>query len=111
MAQTRSCISLSGEHHFRISPHAFDYCPHARSLFFPIATPQLIEALVNTLLNLVKPFPFVLALGGKLAALPKELIERVNSTGKGLVCDFWVEQRAILQHPAVGWFLTHGGFK
>ncbi|KAJ7802602.1 hypothetical protein B0H14DRAFT_2464201 [Mycena olivaceomarginata] len=80
------------------------------SLFFPIATPQLIEALVNTLLNLVKPFPFVLALGGKLAALPKELIERVNSTGKGLVCDFWVEQRAILQHPAVGWFLTHGGF-
>ncbi|KAJ7780422.1 hypothetical protein B0H14DRAFT_2538394 [Mycena olivaceomarginata] len=80
------------------------------SLFFPTATPQLIEALVNTLLNLVKPFPFVLALGGKLAALPKELIERVNSTGKGLVCDFWVEQRAILQHPAVGWFLTHGGF-
>ncbi|KAJ7699425.1 hypothetical protein B0H14DRAFT_3653065 [Mycena olivaceomarginata] len=80
------------------------------SLFFPTATPHLIEALLNTLLNLVKPFLFVLALGGKLAALPKELIQRVNSTGKGLICDFWVEQRPILQHAAVGWFLTHGGF-
>jgi hypothetical protein len=66
---------------------------------------------LNTLLNLVKPFPFVLALGEKLAALPKELIKRVNSTGKSLICDFWVEQRPILQHAAVGWFLTHGGFK
>jgi hypothetical protein len=111
MAQTRFCISLSGEYYPRIWPHAFDYCLHARSLFFPITTPQLIYALVNTLLNLAKPFPFVLALGGKMAALPKELIEQVNSSGKGLVCDFWVEQRAILQHPAVGWFLTHGGFK
>ncbi|KAJ7751888.1 hypothetical protein DFH07DRAFT_921892 [Mycena maculata] len=80
------------------------------SLFFPITTPELVEALVDTLLNLEKPFPFVFALGGKLASLPKELIERVNSSGKGLVCDFWVEQRAILQHGSVGWFLTHGGF-
>ncbi|KAJ7683787.1 hypothetical protein B0H17DRAFT_1333162 [Mycena rosella] len=64
------------------------------SLFFPIATPELIEALVDTL----------------LASLPTELIQRVNTSGKGLICDFWVEQRAILQHSAVGWFLTHGGF-
>ncbi|KAJ7610449.1 hypothetical protein FB45DRAFT_844579 [Roridomyces roridus] len=56
------------------------------------------------------PFPFIFALGGKLASLPKETIERVNSSGRGLVCDFWVEQRAILQSGAIGWFLTHGGF-
>ncbi|KAJ6480046.1 hypothetical protein DFH09DRAFT_1214751, partial [Mycena vulgaris] len=80
------------------------------SLFFPIVTPQLVEALVNTLLHLAKPFPFVFALGGKMASLPKELIETVNGSGKGLICDFWVEQRAILQHAALGWFLTHGGF-
>ncbi|KAJ6575624.1 hypothetical protein DFH09DRAFT_1150729 [Mycena vulgaris] len=80
------------------------------SMFFPIATPQIIEALVNTLLHLEKPFPFVLALGGKMASLPKELIETVNASGKGLICDFWVEQHAILQHAALGWFLTHGGF-
>ncbi|KAJ6575656.1 hypothetical protein DFH09DRAFT_915334 [Mycena vulgaris] len=80
------------------------------SLFFPIATPQLVEALVNTLLRLEKPFPFIFALGGKMASLPKALIETVNASGKGLICDFWVEQRAILQHAALGWFLTHGGF-
>ncbi|KAJ6569865.1 hypothetical protein DFH09DRAFT_1277941 [Mycena vulgaris] len=80
------------------------------SFFFPVATPQLVEALVNTLLHLEKPFPSVFALGGKLASLPKQLIETVKASGKGLGCDFWVEQRAILQHAAVGWFLTHGGF-
>ncbi|KAJ7724603.1 hypothetical protein DFH07DRAFT_262953 [Mycena maculata] len=80
------------------------------SLFFPVATPQLIEALVNTLLDLESPFPFIFGLGGKLASLPRETIDRVNSSGKGLVCESWVEQRAILQHGGVGWFLTHGGF-
>ncbi|KAJ7920627.1 hypothetical protein B0H13DRAFT_1867356 [Mycena leptocephala] len=80
------------------------------SLFFPIATPALVEALVDTLLGLEQPLPFVFALGGKLAALPPALIARANASGRGLVCDFWVEQRAILQHRALGWFLTHGGF-
>ncbi|KAJ6473328.1 hypothetical protein DFH09DRAFT_1380281 [Mycena vulgaris] len=80
------------------------------SIFFPTATPELVEALVDTLLTLEKPFPFIFALGGVMASLPKDLIQRVHSSGKGLVCDFWVEQRTILQHDAVGWFLTHGGF-
>jgi hypothetical protein len=82
-----------------------------RSLFFPIATPQLIEALVITLLALEKPFPFIFALGSQMASLPKDLTERVNASGKGLICDFWVEQQAILQHRGLGWFFTHGGFK
>ncbi|KAJ7915914.1 hypothetical protein B0H13DRAFT_2452303 [Mycena leptocephala] len=41
---------------------------------------------------------------------PADLIQRVNASGKGLICEFWVEQLAILQHGGVGWFLTHGGF-
>ncbi|KAJ7447918.1 hypothetical protein B0H11DRAFT_2082010 [Mycena galericulata] len=80
------------------------------SFFFPITTPELVEALVTTLLDLENPFPFIFVLGAKLATLPKELVERVNTSGRGLVCGFWVEQRAILQHGAVGWILTHGGF-
>ncbi|KAJ7464585.1 hypothetical protein FB451DRAFT_1490106 [Mycena latifolia] len=80
------------------------------SICFPIATPELIAALLDTPLALDKPFPFIFALGGRMASLPKDVIDRVNSSGRGLVCDFWVEQRAILQHNAVGWFLTHGGY-
>ncbi|KAJ6534594.1 hypothetical protein DFH09DRAFT_1284111 [Mycena vulgaris] len=80
------------------------------SVFFPTATPELIEGLVNTLLTLDNPFPFIFVAASRMASLPQELIKRVHSSGKGLVCDFWVEQRAILQHAAVGWFLTHGGF-
>ncbi|KAF7313026.1 hypothetical protein MKEN_00987600 [Mycena kentingensis (nom. inval.)] len=80
------------------------------SFFFPIVQLPHVEALINTLLSM--SFPFVFALGGALArnALPQDLIERVNAGGKGLICQSWVEQRAILQHEAVGWFLTHGGF-
>ncbi|KAJ7262401.1 hypothetical protein C8J57DRAFT_1334886 [Mycena rebaudengoi] len=80
------------------------------SFFFPIETPQLVEALVDTLLNLEQPFPFIFALGGTMASLPPDLIQRVHEGGIGLVCDHWVEQRALLQHGGVGWFLTHGGF-
>ncbi|KAJ7734357.1 hypothetical protein DFH07DRAFT_754405, partial [Mycena maculata] len=80
------------------------------SFIFPVCTPELVEKLVEILMGLEKPFPFIFGLAGKLASLPKEMIEWVNSSGKGLVCDSWVEQRAILQHGGVGWFLTHGGF-
>ncbi|KAJ7302757.1 hypothetical protein DFH08DRAFT_977602 [Mycena albidolilacea] len=80
------------------------------SFFFPVATPQLVEALLDTLLTLESPFPFIFSLGGQMASLPADLIQRVSDSGKGLICDFWVEQRALLQHGAVGWFLTHGGF-
>ncbi|KAJ7626157.1 hypothetical protein FB45DRAFT_750527 [Roridomyces roridus] len=80
------------------------------SLYFPFATREHVLALVETLLDLPSPFPFLFTLGGKLASLPTDLIERVNSSGKGLICDFWVEQREILQSGAIGWFLTHGGF-
>jgi hypothetical protein len=73
--------------------------------------PQLVEALVTTLLELEEPFPFIFALGSAMASLPVDLIQRVNTSGKGLICDFWVEQLSILQHGGVGWFLTHGGFK
>ncbi|KAJ7464579.1 hypothetical protein FB451DRAFT_1179700 [Mycena latifolia] len=75
---------------------------YSLSVFFPVVTLELIIALVDTLLALEKPFPFIFGWG--------DVIERIKSSGKGLVCDFWVDQRAILQHAAVGRFLTHGGY-
>jgi hypothetical protein len=78
---------------------------------FPVATPALIDALVHTLLEIFEPFPFIFSLGSQMASLPKELIDHARASGRGLICDFWVEQSAILQHAAVGWVLTHGGYK
>ncbi|MCJ1398745.1 hypothetical protein MMC11_001946 [Xylographa trunciseda] len=80
------------------------------SMFFPTTAPSHILTLLSTLLSL--PFPFVFSLGGTLAtnAVPADTIERVNASGAGLVCNAWVDQQAVLQHPALGWFLSHGGW-
>ncbi|KAF8184335.1 hypothetical protein K438DRAFT_1837898 [Mycena galopus ATCC 62051] len=111
MDSSLSCTSPSGAFildYFLPTPDFSSCSP--RSFFFPVATPQLVEALLDTLLTLERPFPFIFSLGGQMASLPADLIQHVNDSGKGLICDFWVEQRALLQHGAVGWFLTHGGF-
>ncbi|KAF7305504.1 hypothetical protein HMN09_00803200 [Mycena chlorophos] len=81
------------------------------SLFFPIANTKHVEALLDTLLASDFPFIFVMpALGANMkGGLSKSFIDRVNATGKGLIYSGWLEQRAILQHEATGWFLTHGG--
>ncbi|KAI0331013.1 UDP-Glycosyltransferase/glycogen phosphorylase [Cubamyces sp. BRFM 1775] len=40
--------------------------------------------------------------------MPPDVQERITSYTKGLIL-FWTSQQTILQHPATGWFLTHGG--
>ncbi|KAJ7076181.1 hypothetical protein B0H15DRAFT_955860 [Mycena belliarum] len=44
------------------------------SILFPRTTPELVAALIDTLLALEVPFPFAFELGGRLAALPAEVI-------------------------------------
>ncbi|CAK5266985.1 unnamed protein product [Mycena citricolor] len=80
------------------------------SLFFPLATPHLVEVMVDVLLKLETPLPFVFVLAGAMASLPQDTIDRIHASGRGLVCDFWVDQKAIVQCGTVGWFLTHGGY-
>lgn len=57
-------------------------------------------------------FRFVFALGGGRgpSIIPQEMIQSVNSSGKGWIESSWVDQKAVLQHHAVGWFLGHGGW-
>jgi UDP:flavonoid glycosyltransferase YjiC (YdhE family) len=57
-------------------------------------------------------FPFIFSLGGRQAlnGIPQETITQVNNSGKGWIENAWVDQKAVLQHQAVGYFLGHGGW-
>ncbi|CAK5266491.1 unnamed protein product [Mycena citricolor] len=80
------------------------------SLFFPVETPNLVEAMIDVLLQLETVIPFVFVLAGKMASLPQETIDRIHASGRGIACSHWVDQKAVLKSGAVGWFLTHGGY-
>ncbi|EJT98324.1 UDP-Glycosyltransferase/glycogen phosphorylase [Dacryopinax primogenitus] len=71
--------------------------------------PTHIPTLLEVLLKLDPPMPFILTTPGSvMAPLPEELIERVRASGRGLIVD-WAPQQAMLSHPALGWVLTHAG--
>jgi len=64
---------------------------------------ELIEALIE------KEAPFILSHASPLAKLSEHQIERIKLSGLGKLIT-WSPQQFILNHPATGWFLTHGGF-
>ncbi|KAJ7839247.1 hypothetical protein B0H14DRAFT_2787613 [Mycena olivaceomarginata] len=82
------------------------------SVFFPVKTPRLVEALIDVLLNLELPFPFISHSEHRWRHSLPPSSSACTKVGRdsSQICDFWVEQAALLQHGAVGWFLTHGGF-
>ncbi|KAI8296212.1 hypothetical protein K4K59_004233 [Colletotrichum sp. SAR11_240] len=79
------------------------------SLVFPTNKANF-QALVSALIE--AKYPFVLVLGGMFAgkAIDPAEIGRINDSGVGYVCDRWVDQQSLLQHPSIGWLFAHGGF-
>ncbi|KAF9527938.1 hypothetical protein CPB83DRAFT_855468 [Crepidotus variabilis] len=79
------------------------------STYSPSKRPDLLEVLVQSLLTVEPPLPFVFATATTGYLISDALRHRVkNSGGRGMFAKFAPQQR-LLQHSATGWFLTHGG--
>ncbi|PPQ80127.1 hypothetical protein CVT25_001426 [Psilocybe cyanescens] len=75
------------------------------TVYWP-AVQDYIEEVIEALIE--KKFPFILCYASPFATLSDELIERIRSSGIGLVSK-WSPQQYILNHPATGWFVSHCG--
>ncbi|KAH8917753.1 glycosyltransferase family 1 protein [Atractiella rhizophila] len=78
------------------------------SFFWPTQHPEIVEDLVEALLSISPPLPFLFALSSPLANLSPSLSARIKTSPQCLFLP-WVPQTLILQHRALGLFLTHGG--
>ncbi|EJC97776.1 UDP-Glycosyltransferase/glycogen phosphorylase [Fomitiporia mediterranea MF3/22] len=52
--------------------------------------------------------PFIFAHASPFSAMPEDMTEKIKASGFGYSSN-WVPQRAILDHKACGWFITHCG--
>jgi hypothetical protein len=75
------------------------------STFWPTNRPELITTILDSLLSVSPPFPFIFATASPKASLSAELREKVKTSGRGLILD-WVDQVKVLKHPAIGVFLV-----
>ncbi|KAH9858609.1 UDP-Glycosyltransferase/glycogen phosphorylase [Lenzites betulinus] len=75
------------------------------SLYWP-ANPQNLWAFLDVVMEL--QIPFIMSHSSPIAVIPEEVRDKVKAYGKGVLSP-WVPQQTILNHPATGWFVTHGG--
>ncbi|KAG8944273.1 hypothetical protein FRC04_002069 [Tulasnella sp. 424] len=79
------------------------------SIFYPFLHPNHLTALIEALLETQTPFILVQgSIMSALAPLSPEFREKIVSSGLAHVAE-WVPQQELLQHPALGAFVTHGG--
>ncbi|OSD01251.1 glycosyltransferase family 1 protein [Trametes coccinea BRFM310] len=77
------------------------------SMFWPAKSPEKLWAFLDVVMEL--NIPFILSHASPFAgAIPEDVLNKVKAYGKGLLSQ-WSPQQTILEHPATGWFVTHGG--
>ncbi|EJF59059.1 UDP-Glycosyltransferase/glycogen phosphorylase [Dichomitus squalens LYAD-421 SS1] len=76
------------------------------SLFWPTDTNKL-WAVLEVLME--RNIPFVMSCAAEFASgIPETLQDKIAQFGHAIVAE-WVPQQALLDHPATGWYLSHGG--
>ncbi|KAI8989210.1 UDP-Glycosyltransferase/glycogen phosphorylase [Trametes punicea] len=75
------------------------------SLWWPLDLPKLVAALQ---VFVEQKIPFIIALSSPVANLPDDFVQKLKENSDVYLGD-WLPQQAILDHPALGWCLTHGG--
>ncbi|KAI0333570.1 UDP-Glycosyltransferase/glycogen phosphorylase [Cubamyces sp. BRFM 1775] len=77
------------------------------SIFWPVKTPEKLWAFLDVVIE--RNIPFILSHASPFAgSIPDAVKEKVKLYGKGLLSP-WTPQQTILEHPATGWFVAHGG--
>ncbi|KAH9851061.1 UDP-Glycosyltransferase/glycogen phosphorylase [Lenzites betulinus] len=76
------------------------------SMFWPVLTPEKVWAFLDVVMEL--NIPFILSHASPMAVVPEEVKEKVKAYGRGVLSP-WSPQQTILEHPATGWFVAHGG--
>ncbi|KAG5647511.1 hypothetical protein DXG03_009448 [Asterophora parasitica] len=109
-ASTRSDLDESGTNVATFLDNALQKYGQRSVLFISFGTnfwpAKNLEEVIGVLIE--KEFPFILAHGSPFAKLSEELTQKVKSSSLGLLTP-WAPQQFLLNHPATGWFLTHGG--
>ncbi|KAI0821624.1 UDP-Glycosyltransferase/glycogen phosphorylase [Trametes gibbosa] len=76
------------------------------SLFWP-GNPAKLWAVLEVIME--RNIPFVMSHAAKFAGpIPDDVKAKLAAYKNAIIAD-WVAQQALLEHPAIGWFLTHGG--
>ncbi|KAM5530918.1 hypothetical protein V8D89_015408 [Ganoderma adspersum] len=77
------------------------------SIFWPVGNPESVWAVLDVIMEL--NIPFILSHASPFAAnIPDDIQQKVKAYGKGFLSP-WTPQQLILDHPATGWFIAHGG--
>ncbi|KAM5530978.1 hypothetical protein V8D89_015360 [Ganoderma adspersum] len=77
------------------------------SVFWPKA-PAKVWAVLDVIMERKIPFVMSHASPMPLAVIPKVMKSKIAAYGDAIVSN-WVPQQQVLDHPAVGWCLSHGG--
>ncbi|KAI0327384.1 UDP-Glycosyltransferase/glycogen phosphorylase [Cubamyces sp. BRFM 1775] len=75
------------------------------SLFWP-TDPAKVVAAFEALMQ--QNIPIIIARSSPTEAFPQDLIDRLSKYPHGFIGG-WMPQQTVLEHPATGWCLTHGG--